>query len=346
MKVAIYGVGAIGGWIGVRLAQAGCEVGVVARGATLEALRLHGLRLDTVGAEPVLRPAQDGLDASPSTSSGRTILSAQVKASASPADLGVQELVVVAVKAPAMADVAKAIGPLIGPDTMVLTAMNGVPWWFFEGFGDKYAGTRLTAVDPEGAIARAILARHIIGCVVHASCSRNSPGFVRQHFGNKLIVGEPSGEKTARVRRLVALLEQAGFETVLSDQIQKDAWYKLWGNMTVNPISAMTGATTDLILDDDLVRGFISAVMLEAREIGARIGIPIEQQPEDRHVVTRKLGAFKTSMLQDVEAGKPVELDALVTVVKELGELTQVPTPFTDALLGLSRLHARVHGLY
>ncbi|MDB5858323.1 MAG: panE, partial [Ramlibacter sp.] len=132
----------------------------------------------------------------------------------------------------------------------------------------------------------------------------------------------------------------------LSEQIQKDAWYKLWGNMTVNPVSAMTGATTDLILNDDLVRGFISAVMLEAREIGGRIGIPIAQQPEDRHQITRKLGAFKTSMLQDVEAGKPVELDALVTVVKELGTLTGVATPFTDALLGLSRLHARVHGLY
>ena len=169
---------------------------------------------------------------------------------------------------------------------------------------------------------------------------------MQHHFGNKLIIGEPSGVQSQRVLQLVALLEQAGFEAVLSEQIQKDAWYKLWGNMTVNPVSALTGATTDLILADDLVRGFISAVMLEAREIGARIGIPIAQQPEDRHQVTRKLGAFKPSMLQDVEAGKPVELDALVTVVKELGELTQVPTPFTDALLGLARLQARVRGLY
>ena len=191
-----------------------------------------------------------------------------------------------------------------------------------------------------------IPAAHVIGCVVHASCSLNSPGFVKNHFGNKLIIGEPSGERTARVQALAALLEQAGHEVVLSEQIQKDAWYKLWGNMTVNPVSAMTGATTDLIMNDELVRGFISSVMLEAREIGARIGIPIAQQPEDRHQVTRKLGAFKTSMLQDVEAGKPVELDALVTVVKELGALTGVATPFTDALLGLSRLHARVHGLY
>lgn len=324
MKACIYGAGAIGGWIGVKLANAGCDLSVVARGATLEALRAHGLRLQQ----------------------GTETLTAKVLASAAPADLGVQDLVVVAVKAPAMAQVAKAIRPLLGPDTIVLTAMNGVPWWFFQDFGGSYAGTRLKAVDPDGSIAEAVPAKHIVGCVVHASCALRGPGFVQHHFGNKLIIGEPSGEQTARVRQLAALLEKAGFETVLSEQIQKDAWYKLWGNMTVNPVSAMTGATTDLILNDDLVRGFISAVMLEAREIGARVGIPIAQQPEDRHQVTRKLGAFKTSMLQDVEAGKPVEIDALVTVVREMGQMTGVPTPFTDALLGLSRLHARVHGLY
>jgi 2-dehydropantoate 2-reductase len=324
MKVCIYGAGAIGGWLGVKLARAGCEVSVVARGATLEALRAHGLRLQQ----------------------GEETLGAPVQASAAPAELGVQDLVVVAVKAPSMPDVAKQIRPLLGPDTMVLTAMNGVPWWFFQGFGGAYAGTRLNAVDPDGAIAEAVPAKHIIGCVVHASCSLRAPGWVQHHFGNRLIVGEPSGEKTPRVQELVTLLEKAGFETALSEQIQKDAWYKLWGNMTVNPVSALTGATTDRILDDELVRGFISAVMLEAREIGARVGIPIAQTPQDRHQVTRKLGAFKTSMLQDVEAGKPVELDALVTVVREMGQLTGVPTPFTDALLGLSRLQARVRGLY
>jgi 2-dehydropantoate 2-reductase len=325
MKICIYGAGAIGGWLGVKLAHIGCEVNVVARGATLEALRTNGLRLSTVQTE---------------------VVSAPVRASANPADFGVQDLVVVAVKAPAMAEVAKAIAPLLGPQTVVLTAMNGVPWWFFEGFGERYEGTHLRAVDPDGSIAKAVPARHIVGCVVHASCSLKAPGFVQHHFGNKLIIGEPSGEKTQRVRELAALLEKAGFEAVLSDQIQKDAWYKLWGNMTMNPVSAITGATTDKVLDDELVRGFIHSVMLEAKEIGARIGIPIYQTPEDRHVVTRKLGAFKTSMLQDVEAGKGVELDALVTVVKELGDLTQVPTPYTDALLGLARLHARVRGLY
>ena len=324
MKACIYGAGAIGGWVGVRLARAGCEVSVVARGATLEALQAHGLRLQQANE----------------------VLSAAVQASANPQELGAQDLVVVAVKAPAMAEVARSIAPLIGPRTVVLTAMNGVPWWFFEGFGGRYASTRLASIDPDGSIARAVPARHIIGCVVHASCSLKEPGFVAHHFGNKLILGEPSGEKTPRVRELAGLLERAGFETAVSDQIQKDAWYKLWGNMTMNPVSAITGATTDRVLDDELVRGFIQRVMLEAREIGARIGIPIDQSPEDRHEVTRKLGAFKTSMLQDVEAGKPVELDALVTVVKELGELTQVPTPFTDALLGLARLHARVRGLY
>jgi 2-dehydropantoate 2-reductase len=323
-KVSIYGAGAIGGWVGVKLAQAGCEVSVVARGATLEALQLHGLRLEQ----------------------GGETTSAPVHASASPAELGVQDLVIVAVKAPAMAEVAKAIGPLLGPDTIVLTAMNGVPWWFFEGFGGKHEGTRLKAVDPDGAIAKAIPAKHIIGSVVHASCALNGPGFVKHHFGNRLILGEPSGQKTARVQELSELLQRAGFEAPVADQIQKDAWYKLWGNMTVNPVSAMTGATTDLILGDELVKNFISSVMLEAREIGARIGIPIDQKPEDRHQVTLKLGAFKTSMLQDVEAGKPVELDALVSVVRELGQITGVATPFTDALLGLSRLHARVHGLY
>ena len=324
MKICIYGAGAIGGWIGARLAAIGEPVSVVARGATLAALQTHGLRLQQA----------EGL------------LQVPVQAADNAAALGVQDLVVVAVKAPALAEVARDIAPLLGPHTMVLTAMNGVPWWFFQGFGGAYAGTSLKAVDASGAIAAAIPARHVVGCVVHASCALQAPGVVQHHFGNKLILGEPSGQQTERAKALAALLKRAGFEAPLSEQIQRDTWYKLWGNMTVNPVSALTGATTDLILDDPLVRDFISQVMREAKEIGARIGIPIDQQPEDRHAVTRKLGAFKTSMLQDVEAGKPVELDALVTVVQELGVLTAVPTPFTDALLGLARLQARVKGLY
>jgi len=324
MKVCIVGAGAIGGWIGVKLARAGCDLGVLARGATLEALRTHGLRLEERGETTAVA----------------------VRASDDAGSLGEQDLVVVAVKAPAMSDVAARLRPLLGADTMVLSAMNGVPWWFFEGFGGRHAGTRLRSIDHDGGIAAAIPGAHIIGCVVHASCSVAAPGPTRHAFGNKLIIGEPSGAHSERVQRMHALLQRAGFEAVLSEQIQRDIWFKLWGNMTVNPISALTGATTDLIMGDELVRGFISRVMLEAREIGARIGLPIAQQPEDRHQITMKLGAFKTSMLQDVEAGKPVELDALVSAVKELGELTGVPTPFTDALLGLARLHSRVRGLY
>ena len=324
MKACIYGAGAIGGWIGNGLARAGCSVSVVARGATLEALQLHGLRLHQ----------------------GGKVSSHAVASSANGADLGVQDLVVLAVKAPSLPEVVRQMAPLMGPQTIVLTAMNGVPWWFLQGFGGGLAGQRLSSVDPDGALALAIPAQHIIGCVVHASCSLDEPGRVHHHFGNKLILGEPSGEKTARVQQLAALFEKAGFEAVVSGQIQKDIWFKLWGNMTVNPISALTGATTDRILGDELVRGFISSVMLEAKEIGARIGIAIDQHPEDRHAVTLKLGAFRTSMLQDVDAGKAVELDALVGAVRELGQLTGVATPYTDALLGLARLQARVKGLY
>ena len=323
-RVAIVGAGAIGGWLGVRLAQAGCEVVALARGETLAALQRDGLQLHAADGH-----AQVAINAADDSSV-----------------LGLQDLVIVAVKAPSLPAVAPHIGPLLGPDTVVLTAMNGVPWWFLDGFGGALSGSRLVSVDPDGQLARDIPAAGVIGGVVHASCSVDAPGVVRHHFGNGLILGEPAGGESERVRALAALLQRAGLNATVSSQIQKDIWYKLWGNMTVNPISALTGATTDRILDDELVRGFVSSVMLEAKVIGERLGIPIDQQPEDRHAVTRKLGAFKTSMLQDVAAGKPVELDALVSSVRELGQLTGVATPFTDALLGLSRLQAQTLGLY
>ena len=323
-RVAIVGAGAIGGWLGGLLSHTGCIVSALARGETLATLQREGLQLHENGR----------------------LIGAPVEASSSAVALGVQDLVIVAVKAPALADVARSIAPLIGRHTVVLTAMNGVPWWFFNGFGGERAGTRLQSVDPGGAVDRAIPARNVIGGVVHASCSVDAPGVIRHHFGNGLIVGEPSGEASERVAALAALLQRAGLNATVSPQIQKDVWYKLWGNMTVNPVSALTGATTDHIMGDELGRDFISRVMLEAKDIGARICIPIDQQPEDRHAVTLKLGAFKTSMLQDVQAKNRVELDALVTVVRQLGQLTGVPTPFTDALLGLSRLQAQTLGLY
>jgi 2-dehydropantoate 2-reductase len=323
-RVAIVGAGAIGGWLGARLAGAGAEVSLLARGDTLAALRRDGLRLR----------------------SGDTEERVAVQAAERASELGVHDLVIVAVKAPALPGLAPGLAPLIGRHTLVLTAMNGVPWWFFDGFGGAHAGHRLASVDPLGSIARAIPARHVIGGVVHAACSVEAPGVVRHHLGQGLIVGEPAGHNSERVQALAALLCLAGLEATVSPCIQKDVWFKLWGNMTINPVSALTGATTDRILDDPLLRQFVSQVMLEARAIGERLGLPIAQQPDDRHAVTRKLGAFRTSMLQDVQAGKPVELDALVGAVRELGQLTGVATPLTDALYGLARVQAQALGLY
>jgi 2-dehydropantoate 2-reductase len=325
VRIAIYGAGAIGGWLGARLGALGHDISMVARNANLDALKRKGLTLKA---------------------DGNADINIKVKASDNPADLGVQDLVIVSVKAQAMPEIASAITPLFDSQTMVLSAMNGVPWWFFDGFGGNYAGTQLQSVDPTGSVAKAIAPERIIGCVVHASCATPEPGVVRNNFGNRLILGEPNGKISERLTALVQLHESAGYEVVKTSEIQKDVWFKLWGNMTVNPIAAMTGATTDKILADDLVRSFINAIMMEAKEIGARIGLPIDQNPDDRHVVTARLGTFKPSMLQDVEAGKSVELDALVTVVQELGRITGVVTPNTDILLGLSRLHARTHGLY
>lgn len=324
MKVAIYGAGAIGGWIGVKLAQAGHDVGVVARGATLAALREQGLRLIEGGSTQTVN----------------------VQSAQDPAELGVQDLVVVAVKGPAMASVAAHIAPLLGAQSVVLTAMNGVPWWFCDGLHGDFAGKRLKSIDPDGAIAAAIPSAQTVGCVVHASCLVEAPGVIRHHQGNGLIIGEALGRPSERVKALAKTLAAAGFNASVSEQIQRDVWYKLWGNMTMNPISAITGATTDRILGDELARNFVTSIMLEAKEVGARFGIPIDQAPEDRHAVTLKLGAMKTSMLQDVQARKAVELDALVSAVRELGQLTGVKTPYTDALLGLARLHASTLGLY
>ena len=234
------------------------------------------------------------------------------------------------------------MAPLIGPDTIVLTAMNGVPWWFLDGFGGAARGHALESVDAGGVIAQAIPARNVLGSVVHTSCSLEAPGFVKQHFGNRLIVGEPDGSQSARLQALADTLQRGGIDVEVSSCIQKDIWFKLWGNLTMNPISALTGATTDRILDDELVRGFVSAVMLEAKAIGDQLGLPIDQQPEDRHAVTRKLGAFKTSMLQDVEAGRPIELDALVGAVREIGQhLGEAGSPAQAAEPGQPRV---VHG--
>jgi len=242
-----------------------------------------------------------------------------------------------------MPSVAAAIGPLLGPSTAALSTLNGVPWWFLDGFGGPAAGAHLDSVDPGGKIAAALPADRVIGGTVHLSAASPAPGVVDWRAGNGLIIGELAGGPSPRLTALARALRAGGFAITVSDRIRDDVWYKLWGNLTLNPICAITGATTGPALDDDLVREFLSAAMLEAREIGGRIGCPIAQTPQDRHAVTRKLGDFTPSMLQDARAGRPLELDALTGAVRELGALTGVPTPYVDALHGLARLYVRAH---
>lgn len=332
-KVTIVGMGAIGGvfaaWLGTRLPAGRIQLSALARGKTLAALQQNGLSWAETGPSGEVAEHRVPLHASSDA-----------------AALGPQDLVIVSVKGPAMQAVAQQIQPLLAPHTVVLVAMNGVPWWFFDGLGGECNGLALQAVDPGGVTAQALPTAHVLGCVVHASAVAPQPGRVERIKNNQLIIGEPGGGVTPRVKALAALLEQAGFAVKQAERIQQDIWFKLWGNMTMNPVSALTGAPCDQILDDPLVRAYCSAVMREAQAIGQRIGCGIDQQPDDRHAVTRKLGSFKTSMLQDVEAGRPIELDALVAVVREIGQHLGLATPNIDALLGLTRLMARTRGLY
>jgi 2-dehydropantoate 2-reductase len=323
MKVCIVGAGAIGGWIGTRLSAAGVEVSAIARGDTLAALRQHGWRLETA----------DGMLQSPVAA-----------ASADAAELGAQDLVIIAVKGPALAAVAQGLGPLLGAQTIVLPAMNGVPWWFCQGRPEFEQP--LACVDAGGSIAAAIPFARVLGCVVHGSTAVAEPGLVQHKGGNGLIVGEPMGGRSDRAQQVADVLALGGFAVTHSESVRQAIWYKLWGNMTMNPLSALTGATVDRILGDPLVRAFCAQAMLEAQAIGARIGCAIDETPEARNAVTAKLGAFKTSMLQDAQAGRQLELDAIVGAVHEIGARLGLPTPSIDAVLGLTRLMARVHGLY
>ncbi|HEY5338735.1 MAG TPA: 2-dehydropantoate 2-reductase, partial [Rhizomicrobium sp.] len=304
--------------LGVLLAKSGNSVSVLAHGETLAAIKRDGLVL-TIGGET---------------------LNAAVTASSSAKDLGPQDLIVVAVKGPALGAVAPAIAAMLGPQTIVLPAMNGVPWWFTGGLEGPAANMTLHSVDPGGTIAAAIPPSHVIGCVVHASASTAAPGHSLHTAGKRLIIGEPGNAITERLARVAGLLSDAGLDAVQTPHIRQDIWYKLWGNMTMNPISALTRATTDRILDDPLVAAFALAVMNEAKTLGARIGCHIGESGEDRMKVTRRLGAIKTSMLQDVEAGRALELDALLAAPREIAGTIGLATPNMDALHGLARLMA------
>ncbi len=330
MHITVVGLGAIGALIAARLLEAGHSVAALARGPTLAAVRERGIELVRAGATGERRSAH------------RLLASDDVRA-LPPADL-----VIVALKGPAFATAAADLAPLWADGATVLPAMNGVPWWFMDTL-DLESAAPLRSVDPGGSIRAALPLAQVLGCVVHLACSCPQPGQVRHGFGERLIVGEPRGGAPgpgARVEAVCAALASAGFQAEASTDVRRDIWYKLWGNMTTNPISALTGATADRIVDDELVRAFMARAMGEAAAIGERIGCPIAQNAEDRIGLTRQLGAFKTSMLQDAEAGRPLELDALVGAVREIGGRVGLPTPNIDALFGLTRLMGRQRGLY
>ena len=322
MRIAVVGLGAVGGLIAARLARAGHQVSALARGDTLARVRAEGI-------------AVDGASGS---------FTARVAVSDDASRLGPQELVVIALKAPALAAASEAMAPLLGTETIVLPAMNGVPWWFMPAAAPD--DPPLTSVDSGGRLlARLPLAR-VLGCVVHFACSSPAPGRIQHNAGDRLIVGEPTGGASPRVAAVCAALASAGFQADASDDVRREVWYKLWGNMTMNPVSALTGALSDAILADGLINDFVLRCMAEAAAIGARVGCPIAQSGEERLGLARQLGGFRTSMLQDTEAGRAIELDALVTAVHEIGGRVGVATPNIGALLGLTRLMARVRGLY
>jgi 2-dehydropantoate 2-reductase len=323
MKVCIVGAGAIGGFIGTRMALAGHDVSALARGATLDALRTHGWRLRQNGR----------------------LHRAPARASDSSAELGPQQLVVIAVKGQSLPDVASRLDPLLEPHTLVLPAMNGVPWWFGRGV-PALDGAPLAGVDPRGVVSNAIPFGQVVGCAVYTSASTPEPGLVEHNAGDKLIIGEPAGGESERVQRLGAVLRRAGLEIIESADVRRDIWHKLWLNLTVNPVSALTGASTHQLLADPLVRAFCSAAMREASAVGAEIGCAIDEQPEDRHAMMLKIVSMKPSMLQDVEAGRTLELDAIVSAVHEIAQRIGIVTPNIDALLGVTRLFARTRGLY
>ncbi|MDR1367470.1 MAG: 2-dehydropantoate 2-reductase [Candidatus Accumulibacter sp.] len=325
MKVGIVGAGAIGGCIGIKLAASGAAaVSVLARGKTLAALRENGWRLR----------------------SGNECLSVHVKADDDPGKIGVQEILIIAVKGNSLPELAPNLKPMIGPETVLVPAMNGVPWWFCKIDSLGFAPFSLKSVDPSGKIEESLPLAQTLGCAVHMGASCLEPGLVQHTIGWDLMMGEPSGEISERLDRVSGLLERAGLKIKRSSDVRNDIWYKLWGNMTSNPISAITGATLARIVDDPIVREFSSAMMREATAIGERVGCRITQSPEDRHAITRTLGDFKTSMLQDVEAGRAMELDTLVGAVREMGQRIGIPTPNIDVIFGLTRLFGRVHGIY
>jgi 2-dehydropantoate 2-reductase len=320
MKICIFGAGAIGGLLGVKLARSGHDVSFVARGAHLEALRRNGATLLTDGHT----------------------LTVQAACSDRPADLGPQDLVILATKATAASDAARALGPLLGRGTAIVTAMNGVPFWYFHKLPGKWAELRVTSVDPDGAQWDGIGPDRAIGCVVYAAGEIASPGVIRHISGKRFILGEIDGAATPRIRRIAEAFAAAGFDPPVSADIRAEIWRKLWGNLSFNPVSVLTHATLDVLATDADSRPALRAMMEEAAEVARRLGVTLAMSVDARIEMAAQVGAHKTSMLQDLERGRPMEIDALLGAVVEMARLVGVATPMCDTILGLVRQRARV----
>jgi 2-dehydropantoate 2-reductase len=321
MKIAIIGAGAIGGYVGVKLAFAGEDVTFIARGANLEAIRRHGMKL-------VL-------------ADGAELLARNVSATADYTQAGVQDVVILAMKAHQVEAIAKDLPALLGPDTTIVTMQNGIPFWYFHGHGGELAGTQVRSVDPSGVLSRTIPARQIVGCVVYPASELVAPGVVKHIEGDRFPLGELDGSMSERVQRISQCFTRAGFKAPVLDNIRAEIWLKLWGNLTFNPISALSHSTLVDICQYPLTRELATSMMTEAQAVANKLGITFRVSLDKRIAGAEKVGKHKTSMLQDVEAGRAPEIDALVGSVVELGRLTGTPTPHIDAVYALVKLLAK-----
>jgi 2-dehydropantoate 2-reductase len=324
VKICIYGAGAIGGLLGAQLSLAGEEVTLIGRGPHLAAIQAGGLKLRTEGKELLARP----------------------QATSDPRQAGPQDCVIVTLKAHSVAAIATAMQPLLGPETAVVTAMNGVPWWYFYKLAGPHEGYRIRCVDPDGTLWRLIPGERCLGCVVYPAAEVVSPGVVEHYYGNRFMLGEPDGSKSARATRLSGALTRAGFKAPVRPRIRDDIWVKLWGNLSFNPVSALTSGTLAGIANDPGTRAVIRRMMVEAEAVGAALGVKFGVDIETRIGWAADIGEHRTSMLQDLELGRPMEIDALVSAVAEMGDLVGVDTPFIDAVLALVIQRARIAGCY
>lgn len=324
MKVCIFGAGAIGAHIGVLMKEAGVDVSLIARGAHLEAIRANGLKLLIGGEEKV----------------------AKMPATNTPAELGPQDYVIIALKSHQAWEAAEQMKPLLGPNTAVVTAQNGIPWWYFYGFEGQYANLQLESVDPRGRQWKAIGPERAIGCTVYPAAEIVAPGVVKHIYGDRYGLGEPSRKETERIKRLMTAFEAGGLKPRIYPEIRNDIWLKLWGNLCFNPISAITRATLDIVATDPGTRAVSRRMMEEAETIARRIGVHFRVDIERRINGAASVGAHRTSMLQDLEKGRPLELDALLTVVQEMGRLVEAPTPTIDVVLALAQQMGRMAKVY